>query len=66
MVQVAIVIVDRVRYSVSVSSGQFVAIVAILFLQGYLVLSSSTADSAVAPTVTSIAGASAAPEGSTP
>jgi hypothetical protein len=42
LLQVAVVILDRVRYSVTVTPAQMVAIVLILFLQGYLVLSASS------------------------
>jgi len=68
ILQVAVVILDRVRYSVPVTLGQFTAIIAILILQGYLVLSASsgTKDIAIPATAASIAGVSTAPEGSTP
>ena len=42
LLQVAVVILDRVRYSVAVTPTQMVAIVLILFLQGYLVLSAGS------------------------
>ena len=68
ILQVAVVILDRVRYSVPVSPGQFSAIVAILLLQGYLVLSASSSpdDVTTPPAVASIARATTAQEGSTP
>jgi hypothetical protein len=50
LLQVAVVILDRVRYNVTVTPTQMVAIVLILFLQGYLVLSAS--DSSADPPAT--------------
>ena len=41
MLQVGLVVLDRVRYQVHLSAGQWVAVVAILLLQGYLVLAPS-------------------------
>jgi hypothetical protein len=67
ILQVAVVILDRVRYSVPVSPGQFSAIVAILVLQGYLVLSASSSPDLISPPPdASIAAASPSPERSTP
>jgi hypothetical protein len=41
VLQVAVVILDRVRYQVPLGAGQVTAIIMILILQGYLVLSTS-------------------------
>ncbi len=43
LLQVAVVVLDRVRYQVHLNAGQVVAIAAILALQGYLVMSTSSA-----------------------
>ena len=41
MLQVGLLVVDRVQYGVTFTSGQWVAIAGVLALQGYLVVSSS-------------------------
>lgn len=43
--QVAVLVVERVRYEVDLPPGKWVAIVAILVLQGYLVLAPNGAES---------------------
>jgi hypothetical protein len=41
MLQVGLLVLDRVKYDVTISSGQVLAVGAILLLQGYLVLAPS-------------------------
>lgn len=48
--QTGVVLVDRARYDVAFSRGRWVAVVAIVVLQGYLLLGSSTPKDVSEPT----------------
>jgi hypothetical protein len=48
MLQVGLVVLDRVRYGVELPPGKWVAIVVLLAAQGYLLLAPSTTPSSVA------------------
>jgi hypothetical protein len=54
LLQVAVVILDRVRYNVHVTPPQLVAIALILVLQGYLVLSAGEGGSDLPATATPV------------